>query len=86
MSVVLLGVLLLAAGVGLAFFGLRAFVILLPAFGLITGFFLGASIVASCSSSGFGSIAARTSFLHSASAIGAPSPIMSTSSFTSSRS
>lgn len=47
MSVVLLGVLLLAAGVGLAFFGLRAFVILLPAFGLITGFFLGASIVAS---------------------------------------
>jgi hypothetical protein len=47
MSVVLLGVLLLAAGISLAFFGLRAFVILLPAFCMLTGFFLGASIVAS---------------------------------------
>jgi hypothetical protein len=53
MSAVLLGILLMLAGVSLAFFGLRAFVVLLPAFGLISGFFLGASIVASWLGEGF---------------------------------
>lgn len=45
MSELLIGTVLLIAGVGLNFWGLRLFVILLPTLGLISGFFLGASIV-----------------------------------------
>lgn len=53
MNEIALGGLLLIAGLGLTFMGLRVFMLLLPVFGFISGFFLGASLVASWLDEGF---------------------------------
>lgn len=53
MSATLIGLLLLVAGTCLTFIGARAFLVLLPAFSLVSGFFVGASIVASALGAGF---------------------------------
>lgn len=47
MNDISLGVLLLIVGLGLTFAGLRVFMLMLPVFGFVSGFFLGASITAS---------------------------------------
>lgn len=53
MEAILVGLLLLLAGLGLTFAGLRVFMLLLPVFGFVTGFFLGASLIASWLGEGF---------------------------------
>lgn len=53
MQEVLLGLVILLLGLGVCFFGLRAWFIMLPIFGAISGFFVGATGVASLFGGGF---------------------------------
>jgi len=50
---ILIGILLILAGIALATTGLRVFLLLLPAFAFISGFFLGAALISSAMGEGF---------------------------------
>lgn len=47
MNDIVFGILLVIAGLGLTFAGLRVFMLMLPVFGFVSGFFLGSSVTAS---------------------------------------
>ena len=53
MEQVIIGILLALVGLGVCFFGLRYWFILLPIFGAITGFFIGARVVQEVFGTGF---------------------------------
>jgi len=50
---ILIGILLILAGIGLVTSGLRVFLLLLPAFAFVSGLFLGAALIASVMGEGF---------------------------------
>ena len=53
MEQVIIGILLALVGLGVCFFGLRYWFILLPVFGAVTGFFVGARVVQEVFGTGF---------------------------------